>query len=163
MQAFILTLHVVVCVVLIVIVLLQSGKEGMGVIFGGGSSSLFGSSGAGGLLTKVTAVAATLFIVTSLSYTYLTRERHVEELSIMDSAVERQLQDKGATEAGTPEEAKAPDEKQGIQVDTGESSEAAPSGIQLDGASESGGQDAAQTKTGATTSDTTGAATSDSQ
>ena len=48
MESLILSLHVVVCVVLIVLVLLQSGKEGMGVIFGGGNASVFGSSGAGG-------------------------------------------------------------------------------------------------------------------
>ncbi|MDY7002340.1 MAG: preprotein translocase subunit SecG, partial [Thermodesulfobacteriota bacterium] len=54
MQTFILALHVLACLILIVIVLLQSGKEGMGVIFGGGSGTVFGSSGAGGLLTKLT-------------------------------------------------------------------------------------------------------------
>ena len=36
MESLILSLHVVVCVVLVILVLLQSGKEGMGVIFGGG-------------------------------------------------------------------------------------------------------------------------------
>jgi len=46
----IVTIHILACITLVVLVLLQSGKEGMGVIFGGGSSSLFGASGAGGLL-----------------------------------------------------------------------------------------------------------------
>ena len=66
MENMILTLHVIVCVVLIVLVLLQSGKEGMGVIFGGGSSSLFGSTGAGGILVKLTAFMAVVFIASSL-------------------------------------------------------------------------------------------------
>ena len=68
----ILILHVAVCVVLIVAVLLQSGKEGMGVIFGGGSSSLFGSTGAGGILVKLTTFLGIIFVVTCLSYNVVT-------------------------------------------------------------------------------------------
>ena len=46
MESLILVLHIVVCVLLVILVLLQSGKEGMGVIFGGGgNSSVFGSAG----------------------------------------------------------------------------------------------------------------------
>ena len=71
MQTLILSLHVIVCVTLVILVLLQAGKEGMGVIFGGGNASVFGSSGAGGLLAKMTAFMAVLFIVTSLSYNYV--------------------------------------------------------------------------------------------
>ncbi len=136
MQAFVLALHVVICIVLVVIVLLQSGKEGMGVIFGGGSSSLFGSSGAGGLLTKVTAVVATLFLVTSLTYTYMTRETHVAEHSVMDSAVEKQL-DK-------PQEAPKPE---GIVVDEQKKSSDAGGGIKSESAPESAPADGAANKT----------------
>lgn len=85
MQTFVLTLHIVVSLFLVVIVLLQSGKEGMGVIFGGGSSSLFGSSGAGGLLAKVTAIGACIFVVTSLSYNYMSAGKVHRESSIMDA------------------------------------------------------------------------------
>ena len=69
MQTLILTLHIIVCVVLVILILLQAGKEGMGVIFGGGNTSVFGSSGAGGMLAKMTAFMAVVFVVTSLSYT----------------------------------------------------------------------------------------------
>jgi len=75
LSAFIITLHIIACIVLIVLVLLQSGKEGMGVIFGGGSSSVFGSAGAGGFLVKMTAWFAALFLVTCLTYNYLTMNR----------------------------------------------------------------------------------------
>ena len=71
----ILILHVIVCVVLIVLVLLQSGKEGMGVIFGGGSSSVLGSSGAGGILVKLTSFMAVLFVATCLGYNILTSNK----------------------------------------------------------------------------------------
>lgn len=68
MQTLVLTLHIIACILLVVLVLLQSGKEGMGVIFGGGSGSVFGSSGAGGVLVKLTAFMAAVFICTSLAY-----------------------------------------------------------------------------------------------
>jgi len=71
-EKLILTLHVIVCVILVLLVLLQSGKEGMGVIFGGGSSSMFGSAGAGGILVKLTTFVAVIFLATSLSYNMLT-------------------------------------------------------------------------------------------
>ena len=77
MQTFIITIHIIACIALVVLVLLQSGKEGMGVIFGGGGSSLFGSSGAGGLLSKLTAGAAVIFFCTSLTFTYMSAKKHM--------------------------------------------------------------------------------------
>jgi len=87
-QTLILTLHVVACLALIVLVLLQSGKEGMGVIFGGGNTSLFGSTGAGGMLAKLTAFLAVLFIITSLSYNVLTGSRKSDDSTILDVKLE---------------------------------------------------------------------------
>ena len=63
METFVIVIHVLACIFLIGAVMLQSGHEGMGVIFGGGSSTMFGSSGAGGLLVKITAGLATVFLV----------------------------------------------------------------------------------------------------
>ena len=88
MQTLILSLHVLVCIILVVLVLLQSGKEGMGVIFGGGNSSVFGSSGAGGILAKLTTLMAIIFVITSLSYTYVTSSRPTVESSILDVKIE---------------------------------------------------------------------------
>ncbi|MDR2819380.1 MAG: preprotein translocase subunit SecG [Desulfovibrio sp.] len=75
MQTLILTLHIIVCVLLVILILLQAGKEGMGVIFGGGNTSVFGSSGAGGILVKLTTLMAVIFVITSLSYTFVTSPR----------------------------------------------------------------------------------------
>jgi preprotein translocase subunit SecG len=75
LNGIILTVHVAACILLIIFVLLQSGKEGMGVIFGGGSSSLFGSTGAGGILVKLTTFLAIIFFCTSLSYSILTSNK----------------------------------------------------------------------------------------
>ena len=64
-------IHVLSCLFLIVVVLLQTGKGAdMGAVFGGGSQTLFGSSGAGNFLTKLTTGTALAFMVTSLILTY---------------------------------------------------------------------------------------------
>ncbi|MBU1040630.1 MAG: preprotein translocase subunit SecG [Proteobacteria bacterium] len=83
MTTLVLTIHILACVFLILFVLLQSGQEGMGVIFGGGSGSVFGSTGAGGILVRVTAVLATIFLVTSLAYNVLTKPSNLSESSLM--------------------------------------------------------------------------------
>ena len=88
MQSLILTLHIIVCVTLVVLVLLQAGKEGMGVIFGGGTGSVFGSSGAGGMLTKLTAFMAVLFVVTCLSYNIVTSTKVTQKSTILDIKLE---------------------------------------------------------------------------
>ena len=65
------TVHVLACLFLIVVVLLQTGKGAdMGAAFGGGSQTLFGASGAGNLLTKLTTGTAVAFMVTSLILSY---------------------------------------------------------------------------------------------
>jgi len=60
-------LHVLVCFALVMIVLLQAGKGAeMGAAFGGASQTVFGSAGAMGFLSKLTTVAAVIFMITSL-------------------------------------------------------------------------------------------------
>jgi preprotein translocase subunit SecG len=60
-------LNILAGVFLIGVVLLQSGKGAdMGAAFGGSSTTVFGASGAGNLLTKITAATAAVFMGTSL-------------------------------------------------------------------------------------------------
>lgn len=64
-------IHVIVCFFLATVVLLQQGKgSDAGAVFGGSSQTLFGSSGAGNLLTKLTSASAIIFMITSLTLTY---------------------------------------------------------------------------------------------
>src|SRR4029079_9633651 len=59
MNTFLTIIHILVCVFLILVVLLQAGKGGgMGIAFGGGggSQTVFGSSGAGNFLTRLTSI-----------------------------------------------------------------------------------------------------------
>ena len=73
METLVWVVHLFAAVVLIGLVLMQHGKgAGMGAAFGSGSAgSLFGSSGSANFLSRSTAVAATLFFITSLSLTYI--------------------------------------------------------------------------------------------
>ena len=107
MESIILALHIVVCVLLVILILLQAGKEGMGVIFGGGNTSVFGSSGAGGLLAKMTAFMAVIFVMTSLSYTYVTGKHETKESAVVNVKIE----DPAPAPAVQPEVAK-PEAKQ---------------------------------------------------
>ena len=120
MTTLILTLHILACLFLIVLVLLQSGKEGMGVIFGGGSSTVFGSSGAGGLLVKLTAILAAVFLVTSLAYNLLSGHRKVEK-SLMDAPL--------GQVAPAPEKPAAP---AGVQIEEGKQAAAPATGVQIE-------------------------------
>ena len=82
MIAALSVLHVIVCLFLIAVVLLQRGKGAeMGAVFGGGASAtVFGSRGAGNFLTLLTKICAALFMLTSLSLSYLYSERAGERL-----------------------------------------------------------------------------------
>lgn len=64
-------LHVIVSVGLILVVLLQTGKGAeVGAVFGGSSATIFGSSGAGNFLTRLTTGMAIVFMMTSLTLGY---------------------------------------------------------------------------------------------
>jgi preprotein translocase subunit SecG len=85
MGIFITILHIIVALALIFIVLLQTGKgSSMGAAFGGGSSStVFGSRGPASFLSKITAVAAIVFMFTSLGLS-LFHENRIGGGSLME-------------------------------------------------------------------------------
>ena len=67
MVPVLIALNILAGLFLIGVVLLQSGKGAdMGAAFGGSSTTVFGASGAGNLLTKLTAATAAVFMGTSL-------------------------------------------------------------------------------------------------
>ena len=79
--------HLIICIFLIIIVLLQQGRGAdMGATFGGGSNTLFGASGADNLLTKITAITALLFMLTSLALTHLGRSTFVNDSELFQNA-----------------------------------------------------------------------------
>ena len=71
MYVVITIVHIIACLFMIGVVLLQQGKGAdMGAVFGGSSQTLFGSSGAGNFLTRMTTGMAVVFMVTSLTLAY---------------------------------------------------------------------------------------------
>jgi preprotein translocase subunit SecG len=83
MFAILLPIHIIISVLLILIVLLQQAKgAGLSPVFGGGQS-VFGSGGAAPFLSRMTAVLAILFMVTSImlaiSPRFRTRQGDIEE------------------------------------------------------------------------------------
>src|SRR5579875_2450951 len=76
MYTVVLAFHLVVCLVLCVVVLLQQGKGAdIGAVFGGSSQTVFGSSGAGNFLTRLTGGLAVTFFCTSLYLAYSSTHR----------------------------------------------------------------------------------------
>ena len=107
MATAVLILHIIVCLFLMLVVLLQAGKGGgMGAAFGGGSGgsasgSVFGGSGAGGFLRKLTIGAATLFMVTSMTLAYFASASSADALKRMSakSRIEQERKEKAHFEA----------------------------------------------------------------
>jgi len=85
MQSALLVIHVLLCLSLIGLVLIQQGKGAdAGAAFGGGASSaVFGASGAGSFLTRLTTGIAIAFFITSLSLAYIAAKKNVDT-SIVD-------------------------------------------------------------------------------
>jgi preprotein translocase subunit SecG len=85
MTTAILAIHCMVCVGIVITVLLQKGKGAdIGAVFGGSSQTVFGSSGAGNFLTRLTSGLAVIFFATSLFLAY-TSTRHVSA-SVFDQS-----------------------------------------------------------------------------
>jgi len=76
MIALVVVIHVIACLTLVTVVLLQQGKGAdVGAVFGGSSQTVFGASGAGNLLTKITWGCAIIFFATSLVLAYTSTRR----------------------------------------------------------------------------------------
>jgi preprotein translocase subunit SecG len=73
MFGVVLTIHLLVALAIIGLVLIQHGKGAdAGASFGGGSSqTVFGSRGAATFLSRLTALMATVFFVTSITLAYM--------------------------------------------------------------------------------------------
>lgn len=78
MQQIILIFHILIAISLVALVLIQHGKGAdIGAAFGSGASqTVFGSTGAGSFLMKLTGLLAALFFITSLTLTYLTAHEY---------------------------------------------------------------------------------------
>jgi preprotein translocase subunit SecG len=91
MYTILIILHVLASIAMILTVLLQAGKgANMGAAFGGSSQTVFGSSGAGTFLGKMTAGIAVLFMLTSLTLTYTASHRSTSLIGQQKAPVTQQ-------------------------------------------------------------------------
>ena len=88
MENFILVLNIILAVLLVIIILLQR-SEGGALGLGASQESFVSSRSAGNILTKVTAIIATLFIITSISLTIIAREE-ISTSSVLEKIEEKQ-------------------------------------------------------------------------
>lgn len=105
---FLITFHVLLCIVLILVVLVQSGKAAdLAGAFGGmGSQTAFGPRGAANFLTRATTWCAIMFMLTTISMV-LTQTR--VRTSAGSSVLEEAPASAPATPAGqTPPPAETP-------------------------------------------------------
>ncbi|MCK5160684.1 MAG: preprotein translocase subunit SecG [Candidatus Aureabacteria bacterium] len=140
MFAFLVTMHILLCIGMVVIVLLQVGKgQGLGGLFGSGGSgqTIFGAH-AGDVLTKATTFIAVFWMVLCVSLAVLSSRRtsslvsDIEKIAPAESSTEEKPTVETSTAESSTEEKDAVDtssvessteEKPAIAVSAAESSE----------------------------------------
>ena len=86
MENFILIINIILAILLIGVILLQR-SEGGALGLGVSQDNFISSRSAGSFLTKVTAIIATLFIITSISLTIISKEEF-SSTSVLEKAEE---------------------------------------------------------------------------
>ena len=88
MENFILVLNIILAIILVIVILLQK-SEGGALGIGASQESLISSRSAGNILTKATAIIATLFIVTSILLTIIA-QKEISTSSVLEKVEEKQ-------------------------------------------------------------------------
>ena len=96
MENIILVLNIILAILLVVIILLQK-SEGGALGLGASQDSFISSRSAGSILTKATAIIATLFIITSISLTIMSKQEFSSS-----SVLEKVEEEKDSTEPEIP-------------------------------------------------------------
>lgn len=101
MGTVLLVVHLMVCMFLVACILMQRSTGGAldGLGGGSGASSFLSARGTGNLLTRTTAILATLLFITSISLAMYYRGQAKPVVSLVDKA---------ASEQTVPETSKAP-------------------------------------------------------
>ena len=94
MENIILIIHFIIAILIIGFVLIQQGKGAeAGASFGAGASqTVFGSSGSWNFFSKITAILATLFFVTSVTLAVYAKNKVVVETIELPQAPESALE-----------------------------------------------------------------------
>ena len=86
MENFVLILNIILAILLIGVILLQR-SEGGALGLGVSQDNFVSSRSAGSFLTKATAIIATLFIITSISLTIISKEE-ISSTSVLEKVEE---------------------------------------------------------------------------
>jgi preprotein translocase subunit SecG len=101
----VIALHVLVCLVLVLVVLLQSGKGAdlAGAFGGGATQTAFGSRGPASFLSRMTTIAAVVFMVTSISLSLMSSPSPTgESKSVLETTKGDAAQPAGGEPAAAP-------------------------------------------------------------
>jgi len=103
MDTIILVLHLVIVTALIFVILIQrTGQDGLSGLGGAssGGNALFSVRGKANLLTRLTSILATLFIVTSMTLAYFATHKAggsiADKIAAQPAAIEKKLDSKDA-------------------------------------------------------------------
>ena len=88
MENFIFVSNIILAILLVVVILLQK-SEGGALGIGASQESIITSRSAGNILTKATAIIATLFIITSISLTIMS-QKEISSSSVLEKVEEKQ-------------------------------------------------------------------------
>ena len=88
MENFILLVNVILAILLVIVILVQK-SEGGALGLGVSQDSFISSRSTGNFLTKTTVIIATLFIITSISLTIMSREQ-ISSSSVLEKIEEKE-------------------------------------------------------------------------
>tara|TARA_B100001559_G_C15992542_1_gene390673 strand:+ start:182 stop:484 length:303 start_codon:yes stop_codon:yes gene_type:complete len=97
MENLVLVINIILAVLLIVVILIQK-SEGGALGLGVSQDSFVSSRSAGSFLTKTTAIIATLFIITSITLTIMSKEKFSTE-SVLEKI---EVEEKDSSEPEIP-------------------------------------------------------------
>ena len=103
MENLIFLVHVLTALAIIALILMQQGKGAdMGASFGSGASqTIFGASGSGNFFSKLTAICAAVFFVTSFSLAVFAKQSASVDEGLPLPALEESADDLPAVDAGS--------------------------------------------------------------
>ena len=92
METVLLVVHLLVAIFLVSVILMQRSSGGAldGLGGGSGANSILSARGTGNFLTRLTAILATIFFITSLSLSLLYKSGEPKATSILESAPDEQ-------------------------------------------------------------------------
>lgn len=79
----VLIIHIILAILMIGLILIQHGKgaDAGASLSGGGAGTIFGSSGSGNFLSRLTAIFTTLFFITSIALAVIAKKQNGDDYS----------------------------------------------------------------------------------